>query len=942
MALFSKRKPKSMPQSKSPKQTKSNESTNQSKKRTRTETRTADEKNYEAKSKLKRDDPVLDFPRGGSSVLTPLEYKEAANEAVRDVLFESSLSESRPTKKSKIPSLEVKHGKLGQRLRKKSESTEASKPHVKIEGLSFKKLIPGTLVLGQVSQINDYDITLSLPNMINGYIPITRISDQLSNILEEMEQSEADSDDDNDDEGDKNPEKKLDIPTLSSLFKIGQWLRAIVVEKETSDPSRSKKHITLSIKPEEVNSTLDTADLNLKGVSIQASVSSIEDHGVILDVGIPDKTGFISNKELAYGGYTTSELVIGQTILLSVLNKSTNGRTLTLTATGQGKNVQPVQSVSNVDSLVPGTLVDFIPTYLAPSGLAGQVAGLIDATADLFHSGLFSDSVNYKENHKVKARVIACLPTSDSKCLRMSLLPQTLEFDRSHQDKSDLLDSLPIGHVVEMAKVTHVEPGLGLFFDLGLQSAGLIGSGFAHISRLADKRVDEVSPLTGSYKLGTIHTARITGKSTIDGLYTVSLQPSVISQRYLSLEDILDGDVIDGAEVVKVVASGGLLVQLSPGLVGHVNELNLSDVKISQPERRFRPGMKVKVRVLQVQPSKRRIRLTLKKSLVNSDIAIATSYENVEIGQRLQGTIVHFIKGKGAIIEFFGSATAFLPVVEMTDGNVESPEELFKLGQTVTVQVISINAENRKMTVSCREKAKLMKPKKDKKVAKSETTSKELENAAEIFEYGEDESEGEDEIDEDAEDEILVKNDEESEEEEDLNEMDIEDDNDLRSGLKVRGFDWTASLEEPIPAGSDSDSESDSDLDRGLRTKRRRPTKTAVDITGDLSTKAPESVSDFERMLIGNPNSSSIWIRYMAFQIQLGEIEKGREIAKRALKTIAFREETQKLNIWVALLNLENTFGTEETLQETFKESCVYMDPDIMAVKLKTIQKQRN
>lgn len=51
----------------------------------------------------------------------------------------------------------------------------------------------------------------------------------------------------------------------------------------------------------------------------------------------------------------------------------------------------------------------------------------------------------------------------------------------------------------------------------------------------------------------------------------------------------------------------------------------------------------------------------------------------------------------------------------------------------------------------------------------------------------------------------------------------------------------------------------------------------------------PESSEDFERLAMGEPNSSMVWIQYMAFLISLGEIEKARSIAERGLATINYR-----------------------------------------------------
>ena len=68
---------------------------------------------------------------------------------------------------------------------------------------------------------------------------------------------------------------------------------------------------------------------------------------------------------------------------------------------------------------------------------------------------------------------------------------------------------------------------------------------------------------------------------------------------------------------------------------------------------------------------------------------------------------------------------------------------------------------------------------------------------------------------------------------------------------------------------------------------------------------------DYERELMASPNDSKLWIRYMAFRLSLADVEGARAVATRALKTILFREEDEKMNVWVALLNLEHKFGTK-------------------------------
>lgn len=45
--------------------------------------------------------------------------------------------------------------------------------------------------------------------------------------------------------------------------------------------------------------------------------------------------------------------------------------------------------------------------------------------------------------------------------------------------------------------------------------------------------------------------------------------------------------------------------------------------------------------------------------------------------------------------------------------------------------------------------------------------------------------------------------------------------------------------------------------------------------------------------------------------MQATEIEKARAVARRALQTINQRHEVERLNVQIALLNLEHLFGTQ-------------------------------
>ena len=156
-----------------------------------------------------------------------------------------------------------------------------------------------------------------------------------------------------------------------------------------------------------------------------------------------------------------------------------------------------------------------------------------------------------------------------------------------------------------------------------------------------------------------------------------------------------------------------------------------------------------------------------------------------------------------------------------------------------------------------------------------------------------------------------------------------------------RGFEWygpsePTEVEEDL---SDSGAESDRD-DQSHKKKRKKRKEIEEDLTAELHTRMPESNADFERILLGSPDSSYVWIQYMSFQLQISEIDKAREIGRRAFKTINFCEEQERLNVWIALLNLENVYGTDDSLDATFKEAARANDSKTIHLRLASILEQ--
>ena len=570
----------------------------------------------------------------------------------------------------------------------------------------FQRLVPGSLVLGQVIQINHYDLALSIPNNLTGYVSLTSISDKLTKRIEALAADEEAEE--------QNADTRID---LKKLFFVGQYLRAYVTstQEEASTGAKGKRHIELSINPREANSGLQKVDYVTNSM-VQASVISVEDHGVIMDLGTEDVgfRGFMSSKELG-PNVDMSDLEEGSVHLCLVTGKSSNGSIVKLSTDaskiGNLKKGNYLASAPTVDSFLPGTAIEVLVTETTLSGIAGKIMGLLNVTADLVHSGAAASGKDlekkYPSGSKVNGRIICTFPAVDEKKLGISLLdhivywkPKTIT-SASVTENTLPTEILPISTIVDEAKVVKIEHGTGLLVDVGVKGV----RGFVHISKISDGKIETLSDSTGAYKVGSVHKARIIGYNALDGLFIVSMEPKVINQAFLRMEDLKTGQLVKGTVekmLINETGVNGVIVKIADGITGLVPEIHLADIHLQHPEKKFKEGSSVRARVLSTIPEKRQIRLTLKKSLVNSDAESWTSYENLKPGLRAPGTLINILPS-GAVIQFYGAVRAFLPISEMSESFIQDPKEHFRTGQVVNVRIVSVDSSNERMIVSCKD-----------------------------------------------------------------------------------------------------------------------------------------------------------------------------------------------------------------------------------------------
>ncbi|KAF2156934.1 nucleic acid-binding protein [Myriangium duriaei CBS 260.36] len=654
------------------------------------------------------------FPRGGASVLTPLEQRQIRAEADRDVLFEEQgkskvvreeYGEDEDAAKTRSTKTANKNKKKGKQSRE--HAGKADGEEVKIHGLGYKNLTTGSLVLGQVTNITSKDVALALPNNLTGFIPITAVSDSINTKIQSLLTDDGENEKENDaDESDDD-----DDVDLKKLFRPGQYLRAYVTatasESSAGGLAKTKRHIELSVNPRQANTGLEADSLSANYL-VQAAIKSVEDHGVVVDLGLEDESvrGFISKKELGQQ-WNIEHLQHGQVLLCCVTGSASDGKVVKLCPDplrvgDLSKRV--LKEATTIDPFIPGTPVEVLVTAISAGGLTGKIMGSIDATTDVMHSGAGLNREAFdkiKVGQKVLGRIIYTLPGSEDKKVGFSLLDHIRKFEEQPKSGKKKAKQLRPSELVETAKVTQVLPGIGLFLDVGISGQ----PGFAHISKLADERVDALFEETGPFALNSTHRARVLGYNPIDGVYNLSLQKSVLDRKFLKLEDVQVGSLVDG-KVEKLIlgAKGitGILVTLDEGITGLVPEMHMSDVKLQHPEKRFRENFPVKARVLSVDVEKRQMRLTLKKALLNSDSAVWKDYSDISVGAESAGTVIK-VQSNGAVLQFYSNVRAWLPVSEMSEAYIVDATQHFRLGQTVMVHAKQVNPIESEMVVSCRD-----------------------------------------------------------------------------------------------------------------------------------------------------------------------------------------------------------------------------------------------
>jgi small subunit ribosomal protein S1 len=234
------------------------------------------------------------------------------------------------------------------------------------------------------------------------------------------------------------------------------------------------------------------------------------------------------------------------------------------------------------------------------------------------------------------------------------------------------------GRVIEVVKG-------GLILDLGVR-------GFLPASLVDIRRVQDLDEFLGQDLRAKVIELNRSRNNVVLSRRAV-LEEERKEQRQQILDKLQPGDVVEGQ--ISNIVDFGAFVDLDgmDGLI-HISELSWSHV--NHPSELLEIGQTVKVKVLDIDRERQRISLGLKQTQSDPWQQVVEQYSEGDVAEGRVTKVVTF----GAFVEILPGVEGLVHISELAQHHVENPREVVSQGQAVRVQVLEIDGERRRLSLS--------------------------------------------------------------------------------------------------------------------------------------------------------------------------------------------------------------------------------------------------
>jgi small subunit ribosomal protein S1 len=201
--------------------------------------------------------------------------------------------------------------------------------------------------------------------------------------------------------------------------------------------------------------------------------------------------------------------------------------------------------------------------------------------------------------------------------------------------------------------------------------------------------------------LGKDYRFKITRVNSKEKNGVVSRRILMEEEKVAKIKELFDnlhvGDVVKGK--VTSLTDYGAFVDIG-GMDGLIHKDNISYARVNHPKEKLRKGDEVESKILEMDPKHNRISLGIKQRYPDPWIDIAGNYP---VGKKLIARVTKIVNF-GAFIELEEGVEGLLHISDLTwEGKTESVEEFVAVGERLWVQVIELNAEERKIKLGLKQ-----------------------------------------------------------------------------------------------------------------------------------------------------------------------------------------------------------------------------------------------
>jgi small subunit ribosomal protein S1 len=238
------------------------------------------------------------------------------------------------------------------------------------------------------------------------------------------------------------------------------------------------------------------------------------------------------------------------------------------------------------------------------------------------------------------------------------------------------------------AKVTAVVKG-GMSVDIGLRA-------FMPASRSGARDAAEMEKLVGQDITCRIIKLDVAEEDAVVDRRSVLEEEAAKAreQRYL---EITEGSVVTGT--VRTLMDYGAFVDIG-GVDGMLHVADISRARIAKPADVLTVGQQIEIKILKVDPAKKRISLGMKQLQPDP---WTTAGEKFHAGERVKGTVSR-LTDFGAFVELEPGLDGLIHLSEMSwSKKVRKPSDVLKPGETVEVVVLGVSPAEKRISLGLKQ-----------------------------------------------------------------------------------------------------------------------------------------------------------------------------------------------------------------------------------------------